>query len=242
MKKNIQINKLVNCDGCKGTGSAKGSSGKKACPTCNGSGEIRTTQRSAFGQFINVQPCSNCEGTGQVVEDPCTECNGKGKIRKQVTIAVEVPAGVDNDSVISIKGQGEPGRNGGISGDLYVVISVEPHKLFKREGNDLWLEIPITFDQAALGADIIVPTLKEKVSYKVPEGTQPDTVFRLKGKGIKSLRSSRVGDLYVKVNLEVPTRLSSKQKKIIKELGETLTEDSYNKKKSFTKSVKDLFK
>lgn len=121
---------------------------------------------------------------------------------------MEVPAGVDNNSVISIKGQGEPGKNGGPPGDLYVVIAVEPHSLFKRDGSDLWLEIPITFDQAALGADIIVPTLKEKVSYKVPEGTQPDTVFRLKGKGVKNLMSSRVGDLYVKVNLEVPTKLN----------------------------------
>ncbi|GAB1476555.1 molecular chaperone DnaJ [Bacillota bacterium] len=240
-KKNIQLNKLVNCEACKGTGSAKGSA-KTTCPTCHGSGEIRTSQRSPFGQFVNVQACSNCEGTGQVVEDPCKECNGKGKVRKPVTIAVEIPAGVDNDSVISIKGQGEPGKNGGPAGDLYVVIAVEPHALFKREGSDLWLEIPITFDQAALGADIIVPTLKEKVSYKVPEGTQPGTVFRLKGKGIKSLRSTRIGDLYVKVNLEVPTKLNGKQKKLIKEMSEIVTEDSYSNKKSFAKIVKDLFK
>ncbi|HZK02747.1 MAG TPA: molecular chaperone DnaJ [Anaerovoracaceae bacterium] len=241
VKKSIRVSKLVNCDECKGTGSKK-STGKTTCPTCNGTGEIRTSQRSPFGQFINVQPCSNCDGTGQVVKDPCRECNGKGKIRKQVTIAVEVPAGVDNDSVISIKGQGEPGKNGGPSGDLYVVISVEPHSIFKRDGTDLWLEIPITFDQAALGAEIIVPTLKEKVSYKVPEGTQPDTVFRLRGKGIKSLRSGRVGDLYVKVNLEVPTRLSNKQRKLIKDMGSSLTDDSYSKKKSFAQSVKNLFK
>ncbi len=240
-KKNITLNKIVNCEACKGTGSQKGTA-KTNCPTCNGTGEIRTSQRSPFGQFVNVQPCSNCEGTGQIVEDPCKECNGKGRVRKQVTIAVEVPAGVDNDSVISIKGQGEPGKNGGPPGDLYVVIAVEPHSLFKREGSDLWLEIPITFDQAALGADIIVPTLKEKVSYKVPEGTQPDTVFRLKGKGIKNLMSSRVGDLYVKVNLEVPTKLNNKQKKLIKEMSEILTDDSYNKKKGFAQSVKDLFK
>lgn len=241
VKKNIQITKTVNCEGCKGTGAAKGS-GKKTCPTCSGSGEIRSTQRTPFGQFVNVQPCSTCDGSGEVVEDPCKACNGKGKVRKQVKIAVEVPAGVDNDSVISIKGQGEPGRNGGPSGDLYVVISVEPHKLFKRDGNDLWLEIPITFDQAALGADIVVPTLKEKVSYKVPEGTQPDTIFRLRGKGVKSIRSSRTGDLYIKVNLEVPTRLNSKQKTMIKEIGESLTDESYAKKKSFAKTVKDLFK
>jgi molecular chaperone DnaJ len=241
VKKNIQLNKLVNCEGCDGTGAEKGSS-KTSCPTCGGSGEVRTTQRSPFGQFINVQPCSNCGGTGQVIENPCKQCNGTGKKRKQVTISVEVPPGVDNDSVISIRGQGEPGRNGGPNGDLYVVISVEPHRLFKRNGSDLWLEIPITFDQAALGAEIIVPTLKEKVSYKVPEGTQTDTIFRLKGKGIKSLRSTKAGDLYVKVNLEIPTKLSSKQKKLIKEMGQSLTEDSYSKKKGFADTVKELFK
>lgn len=241
VKKNIKLTKYVSCQPCDGTGAEKGS-GKTVCPLCNGTGEIRTSQRSPFGQFINVQTCSRCGGTGQVVENPCKECGGSGKVRKTVTIAVEVPAGVDNDSVISIKGQGEPGTNGGPNGDLYVVISVEPHKLFKRNGEDLWLEIPITFDQAALGAEIVVPTLKEKVSYKIPEGTQPDTVFRLRGKGIKSLRSNRTGDLYVKVNLEIPTKLNSKQKKLIKELGETLTEDAYSKRKSFLKSVKELFR
>lgn len=241
VKKNIKLTKYVSCQPCDGTGAEKGS-GKTVCPLCNGTGEIRTSQRSPFGQFINVQTCSRCGGTGQVVENPCKECGGSGKVRKTVTIAVEVPAGVDNDSVISIKGQGEPGTNGGPNGDLYVVISVEPHKLFKRNGEDLWLEIPITFDQAALGAEIVVPTLKEKVSYKIPEGTQPDTVFRLRGKGIKSLRSNRTGDLYVKVNLEIPTKLNSKQRKLIKELGETLTEDAYSKRKSFLKSVKELFR
>jgi molecular chaperone DnaJ len=241
VKKNIKLTKYVSCQPCDGTGAEKGS-GKTVCPLCNGTGEIRTSQRSPFGQFINVQTCSRCGGTGQVVENPCKECGGSGKVRKTVTIAVEVPAGIDNDSVISIKGQGEPGTNGGPNGDLYVVISVEPHKLFKRNGEDLWLEIPITFDQAALGAEIVVPTLKEKVSYKIPEGTQPDTVFRLRGKGIKSLRSNRTGDLYVKVNLEIPTKLNSKQKKLIKELGETLTEDAYSKRKSFLKSVKELFR
>ena len=126
-----------------------------------------------------------------------------------------IPAGVDNESVIPIKGQGEPGINGGPDGDLYIVINVKPHKLFERRGQDLWLEIPITFDQAALGDDIVVPTLEEKVSYKVPAGTQPGTVFRLKGKGIKSVRSSKKGDLYVKVTLEIPTKLNAKQKKAI---------------------------
>lgn len=241
VKKNITLNKYTVCKTCKGSGAEKGSS-KVDCPNCGGTGEIRSSQRTPFGQFTNVQTCSRCGGTGQIVEKPCPSCSGTGRVRKSVTIAVDIPAGVDNDSVISIRGQGEPGVNGGPNGDLYVVISVEPHELFKRRGSDLWLEIPITFTQAALGDEIIVPTLKEKVSYKIPEGTQPDTVFRLRGKGIKSLKSTRPGDLYVKMILEVPTRLSSEQKKVLKQFGDSLSVDSYNKGKRFRESVKNLFK
>lgn len=240
-KKNITLNKYTACKACEGTGAEKGSS-KVSCPNCGGSGEIRSTQRTPFGQFTNVQACTRCGGSGQIVEKPCHECSGAGKVRKQVTIAVDVPAGVDNDSVISIKGQGEPGANGGPNGDLYVIISVEPHELFKRRGADLWLEIPITFTQAALGDEIVVPTLKEKVSYKIPEGTQPDTVFRLKGKGIKSLKTTKPGDLYVKVILEVPTKLTGEQKKSLKQFGDSLSADSYSKGKRFRETVKDLFK
>lgn len=241
VKKNIQINKFVSCSECGGSGAAKGSS-KVTCTVCNGSGEVRTTQRTPFGQFTSVNPCSKCGGSGEVTEKPCPKCTGSGKVRKTVTIAVDIPPGVDNDSVISIKGQGEPGTNGGPAGDLYVVISVQKHKLFERRGMDIWLEMPITFSQAALGDELVVPTLKEKVSYKIPAGTQPGTVFRLKGKGIQSLRSSKHGDLYVKVNLEVPTKLKSDQKKLIEKLGESLTTEGYTKRKSFAETMKELFK
>ena len=240
-KKQIQVNKYVPCADCEGTGAEKGSQ-KVTCSKCNGTGEIRTTQRTPFGQFTNVQACDKCGGSGEVIEKPCHTCSGTGKIRKTVTIAVDIPAGVDNDSVISIKGQGEPGTNGGPSGDLYVVISVQAHPLFLRKGTDLWLDMPITFSQAALGDEIIVPTLKEKVSYKIPAGTQPETVFRLKGKGIKSLRTSKMGDLYVKVTLEVPTKLTSEQKKLIGKLGESLNSDGYSKKKRFADTMKEIFK
>jgi molecular chaperone DnaJ len=240
-KKQIQVNKYVNCESCGGSGAEKGTA-KTSCPRCGGTGEIRTTQRTPFGQFTNVQTCDRCGGTGEVVEKPCQKCGGSGKIRSTVTISVDIPAGVDNDSVISLKGQGEPGINGGPNGDLYVVISVQPHPLFTRRGIDLWLEIPITFSQAALGDDIVVPTLKEKVSYKIPAGTQPETVFRLKGKGIKSLKTSKVGDLYVKVTLEVPTKLTGEQKKLIEKLGESFNTDGYSKRKKFLEAMKDLFK
>lgn len=241
VKKEIKLTKYVACEECGGSGAEKGSS-KTTCPTCNGTGQVQSVQRTPFGQFATSRPCDHCGGTGQVIEKPCPKCSGAGKVRKTVTIAVDIPAGVDNDSVITIRGQGEPGSNGGPNGDLYLVMNVAPHKLFKRKGNDLWIEMPITFTQAALGDELVVPTLSEKVQYKIPAGTQPETVFRLKGKGIKNLRTGKPGDLYVKVNLEVPTKLSAKQKKQIAELGESLNQESYTKKKSFAETMKELFK
>ncbi|MBP3384806.1 MAG: molecular chaperone DnaJ [Firmicutes bacterium] len=240
VKKEIQINKYVACETCSGTGAKPGTS-KTTCSTCGGTGQVTTAQRTPFGTFQSSSPCPDCGGTGEVNANPCEDCGGTGKIRKNVKIAVDIPAGVDNDSVVSIKGQGEPGTNGGPNGDLYIVISVKPHKLFERRGNDLWLEIPITFDQAALGDELTVPTLEEKVAYKMPAGTQPGTVFRLKGKGVKSVRSGRKGDLYVTVNLEVPTNLNSKQKKAIKAMAEEVDTECYNKKKGFLDSLKEFF-
>ena len=239
-KKELQISKFVTCPTCKGEGTRPGTS-KKTCPKCNGSGQVSQVQRTPFGQFQSVTQCDQCGGTGKINETPCDDCKGTGKVRKTVKISVDIPAGVDNESVIPIRGQGEPGTNGGPNGDLYIVITVRPHRVFQRKGSDLYLEIPISFDQAALGADIIVPTLEGKVSYKVPAGTQPGTTFRLKGKGVKNLRNDRMGDLYVKVNLEVPTKLSHKQKKAIEEMGRAVTEDCYQKKSSFTERMRELF-
>lgn len=239
-KKEIQISKYVECETCKGTGAQPGTS-KVTCSKCGGTGEIRTSQRTPFGTFQSSSPCPDCGGTGQINEHPCQDCGGMGKVRKTVTISVDIPAGVDNDSVISIKGQGEPGSNGGPNGDLYVVLTVKAHRLFERRGQDLWLNIPITFDQAALGDEITVPTLEDKVTYKVPAGTQPDTVFRLKNKGIKSIRSSRKGDLYVKVTLEVPTKLNGKQKKAIQNMAKEVKTDCYKKKSGFLDAMKEFF-
>ena len=239
-KKELQISKFVTCPTCKGEGTKPGTS-KKTCPKCNGTGQVSRVQRTAFGQFQSVTQCDQCGGTGKINETPCEDCKGTGKVRKNVKISVDIPAGVDNESVIPIRGQGEPGTNGGPNGDLYIVITVKPHRVFARNGSDLYLEIPISFDQAALGADIVVPTLEGKVSYKVPAGTQPGTTFRLKGKGVKNLRNDRMGDLYVKVNLEVPTKLSHKQRKAIEEMGKAVTEDCYQKKASFADRMRELF-
>lgn len=241
VKKEVKLNKYVECATCKGTGAKPGTS-KTKCPQCGGTGEVHTTQNTPFGTFQSSAPCSRCGGTGEINEHPCADCGGTGQVKKSVTISVDIPAGVDNESVVSIRGQGEPGINGGPAGDLYVVISVRPHKMFARKGQDLWLEIPITFDQAALGDEITVPTLEKKVSYKIPPGTQPDTVFRLKGKGIKYVRGNRTGDLYVKVVLEVPVKLSGKQKKAISKMAEEVDVECYKNKKSFLDSVKELFR
>ncbi len=240
-KKRIQINKYVNCEACSGTGAEKGTA-KSTCPKCNGAGEVRTVKSTPFGQFQSSAPCDRCNGTGEIIENPCKTCGGSGKVRKTVTISVDIPAGVDNDSVISIRGQGEPGTNGGPNGDFYVVVSVTPHKMFRRNGSDLILEMPTSFTQLALGDTIIVPTLSEKISYKIPAGTQPDTVFRIKGKGIKSVKTGRVGDLYIKVNLEIPTKMNADQKKKLKELADVLGHESYIKKSKFAETMKELFK
>ena len=240
-KKEISITKYVKCSTCNGEGNAPGTE-KKTCSNCGGTGQVHTVQRTPFGQFQSTGPCPECGGKGKIIETPCPDCGGSGKVRKTIEINVDIPAGVDNDSVIPIRGQGEPGENGGPNGDLYVVISVNPHHLFKRDRDNLHLEIPITFNQAALGDEIIVPCLDGKVSYKIPAGTQPNTVFRLKGKGMPNVRNGRKGDLYVKVILEVPTKLSSKQKKAIEEMGKAVDTKCYHKKSSFSDKMKELFK
>ena len=240
-KKEIKLNKYVKCSTCDGTGATPGTS-KHQCPNCGGTGQVYTTQRTAFGQMQNVSTCPECHGTGEIIDTPCPDCQGTGKVKKQVTVNIDVPAGIDNGNSLNIRGEGEPGDLGGPNGDLYIVVSVKPHKLFTREGNDLKLEIPIGFDQAALGDTVTVPTLEGKVSYKIPPGTQPGTKFRLKGKGVPSLRTGRKGDLYITVNLEVPTKLNGSQKKAIEAMSKEVTEDCYQKKSGFTQTIKDLFK
>lgn len=239
-KKKIKLNKYVKCSDCNGTGAAAGSS-KKTCPVCGGSGQVRNQRQTPFGMMANVTTCDRCGGTGEIIENPCPKCNGQGKIKKDVTIEVTIPAGVDNDSVVSVRGQGGPGTNGGPDGDLFVVVSVKPHKLFTRYGLDLELEIPITFAQAALGADVTIPTMEEKVSYKIPPGTQPGTVFRLRGKGVKAPNSPRTGDLYVKILLEVPTKLTGEQKKLLQKFEDGATPEMYQKKKTFADTVREIF-
>lgn len=240
-KKTAKLNKYVACSHCDGTGAEPGSN-KATCPQCGGSGEVHTQQRTAFGVFQSVAPCDRCNGTGEIIEKPCSVCHGAGKEKKQTTIKITIPAGIDDGDVLTLRGQGEAGSRGGQAGDLYVRVDVRDHKVFRRRGRDLQIEIPISFNQAALGDELTVPTPYDTVKYKIPAGTQPDTVFRLKGKGMPVPNSQRKGDLYVKVKLEIPNKLNGKQKKAIEEMGSVVTQDCYKEKSRFGEYLKGLMK
>lgn len=238
VEQEISINRSEICTSCNGTGAKKGTS-PTTCAHCNGSGQVQYKQNTPFGQFVNVKTCDVCRGEGKIITDPCTKCNSKGRIRKTVKIELNIPAGIDDGQTISIRGEGEPGLKGGPSGDLYVSIRVKPHTLFKRQGNDVICDIPITFVQAALGAELEVPTLDGRVKYQVPEGTQTDSVFRLRGKGIPSLRGSGRGDQYIKVSVEVPKKLNEKQKEILREFAELSGDEVHEETKGFFNKMKE---
>ena len=239
-KKTVELNKYVKCETCNGEGNEPGTT-KRTCSTCGGSGQVTRVQRTMLGNMQTVTDCPDCHGKGTIIDTPCHDCKGTGRVRKLIKIDISIPAGVDNESVIPIRGQGEPGENGGPNGDLYIVLRVKPHKIFERSGDDIYIDIPISFEQAALGDEIIVPTIDGKVSYKIPAGTQPGTTFRLKGKGVKNVRTGRPGNMYVNVTVEIPSKLNSKQKNAIKKMGESLDESCYKKKSSFASKLKDLF-
>ena len=239
-KKNVEYQQIETCADCHGTGAEAGTT-PKTCPNCNGTGQVRVSQRTPFGVVQSTQSCDRCHGTGKLIEKVCHTCAGKGRVRRRKTIEVTVPAGIDDEQVLNVSGHGNAGANGGPNGDLHVYINVRPHPIYKRRGNDVWCEMPITFTQAALGADVEVPTLDGKVSYHVHEGTQPGDVFRLKGKGIQSLRSRARGDQYVQVTVEVPKNLSKRQKEILAELDSNTDEKNYQKRKTFFSKLKDLF-
>lgn len=239
--KEISLSRLQNCSVCNGSGSKPGTSVEN-CKHCQGTGQVRYTQSTPFGQFVNVKACDACRGEGRIITHPCDSCHGKGRVAKNSRISINIPAGIDEGQTISLKGEGEPGLKGGPSGDLYVTIHIRPHAIFKREGYDVVCDIPISFTQAALGADIDIPTIDGMIKHTIPEGTQTSTVFKLKGKGIKHLRSNTRGDQYIRVNVEVPTKLTQKQKDIIKQLAEVSGDEGLEQKKGFFNKMKDLFK
>ncbi|HOP11910.1 MAG TPA: molecular chaperone DnaJ [Oscillospiraceae bacterium] len=215
-KKTVDFSRVEDCDQCGGTGAAPGTT-PKTCDQCGGRGQVRVTQQTPFGVVQTAKVCPSCNGTGKTIEKPCTKCNGQGRVRRSHKISVDIPAGVDNGSVVTVRGQGNSGANGGPAGDLLIVVSVRPHPIFERDGNDLWEELTITFAQAALGAEIMVPTLDGKIALKVPSGTQFGHTFRVKDKGIPDVHGRGKGSLYIKVKIEVPTKLTSQQQELLRQ-------------------------
>ncbi|MCF6461088.1 molecular chaperone DnaJ [Clostridium sp. Cult3] len=240
VEKEIQIRKTEHCETCDGTGVKPGSS-KETCSKCHGTGEVRYAQQSPFGQFVRVATCDQCNGTGEIIKEKCTVCSGTGKEIKNKKIKVKVPAGVDTGSIISIRGEGEMGERGGPPGDLFIYINVREHEVFEREGNNIYLTVPISFTDAALGAEIEVPTLDGIVNYTISEGTQTGTQFRLKNKGVPNVRGVGKGDLYFTVEVQVPKGLTNKQKELLKEFAKEGGEYHKEVKKGFFDKVKDAF-
>lgn len=240
VEREVKIDRWEDCEECRGSGAAPGTE-PVTCPTCGGTGQVRVTQRIAFGQFQTVSTCDRCHGRGKIVEKPCNACRGRGKVRRPRKVKVKVPAGVDTGSALRLAGEGELGTNGGPPGDLFVRIRVRPHKVFKREQDDVIVEIPISFSQAALGDDIDIPTLEGKTKFKIPEGTQPGSIFHLRGKGIPHLQGYGRGDQIIKIKVVVPTRLSEKQKELLRKFENTVQPDQYQSRKGFFEKMKDAF-
>ena len=239
-EKSVSVTRNESCKDCGGTGAKKGTS-PETCPVCRGSGQVQSTQRTPFGVFSSSSPCQNCKGTGKIIKEPCPSCKGEGRVRKTRTIRVKIPAGIDDGQTISLRGEGNGGTQGGPAGDLYVTVYVKEHKMFKRDGQDIILEMPISFAQAALGATLIVPTVDGKVQYDLPEGTQTGTVFRLRGSGVPSVNGRGRGDQYVKVNVEIPRNLNHEQKELLRKFDEATGDSCYSERGGFFKKMKDLF-
>ena len=236
----IRIPSWETCETCKGTGAKAGTSAK-TCPTCSGSGTVHLRQ----GFFSIQQTCPHCHGSGKIIPEPCTTCNGQGKVKKTKTLEVKIPAGINEGMRIRSAGNGEPGMNGGPSGDLYIEIRIKQHEVFERDGDDLHCTVPVALTTAALGGTVEVPTLGGKAEIDVPEGTQHGKTFRLRGKGIKGVRSSYPGDLYCHISVETPVKLTEHQRKLLKELDESFRKggDRHSPgSSSWTDRVKDLFK
>ena len=234
--KSVEFYRSENCTTCKGSGAKPGTQ-PETCTMCKGAGQIRQSN----GWMSTVRTCPGCGGAGKVIKEKCPGCGGTGRTRVKRTLDLKVPAGVDDSIVLTKRGEGEPGVNGGPNGDLNIRIVVRPHKLFRREGINLRLEVPISFTQAALGAEIDVPTLDGSVKYQIPEGTQTDTEFRIRGQGIQQLGGQMKGDLIFRVRVEIPKRMTDKQRDLLRQFDEASTGKEYEQKKSFLDKVKDLF-
>ena len=231
VQKQINITRNETCTVCHGSGAKPGTK-KQTCSVCHGTGQVKQTQTTIFGQVQTVRPCTNCNGTGEIIPDPCTECKGKGTVRKQVKVTVKIPAGIDDNQTIVLRGEGEPGTKGGAKGDLYITIHVRRHNIFTRNGNDVLCEVPITFTQATLGADIEIPMVDgSKEKYRIPDGTQPGTKFTIRNKGFKNINNNSQGNFVFTVLVQVPKRLTKEQRDLMVELAKTMNEQPPIKKR-----------
>ena len=236
-EKEITINRIEECASCKGTG-AKNGTEYEVCKKCNGTGKINVFQNTAFGRMQSTRICDECKGTGKKVKELCKDCGGKGYTKQKRTIKIKVPAGVDNGQMMTYYNEGDAGRNGGRKGNLIIVLNVAQSPMFIRKGSDLYITVPITFTQAALGCKLEIPTLTDAITYTIPEGTATGTVFRIRDKGVKILKREAHGDLYVTVVVETPQGLSAKQKELLINLNTTVTERQYPKQKAFYDNAK----
>jgi molecular chaperone DnaJ len=236
ISKKIKIKKFVKCSVCGGSGAEAGTS-NKICPVCHGTGEIKSVSSSVFGQFVNISTCSNCDGQGTVIDKPCRHCSGDGRVNEEVTVSINVPPGVNDGSYMTLRGEGNAGKRGGQAGDIIVVFQELPHEYFIRENDDIIYDLYLSFPVAALGGEIEVPTLNGKAVLKIEPGTNPGKMLKMRDKGIKHLNHSGYGDQYVRVNVDVPKKLSSKEKELLKELMEL-----QNFKKSPNADEKNFFK
>ena len=236
-EKEISLNRNETCSHCHGSG-AENDGGVETCSHCHGTGVVKTTHRTPFGAMSSTAACPHCRGEGKIIKNPCKKCRGTGKVKATKKLKVNIPAGIDDGQTISLRGEGNAGTNGGPNGSLLITVSVRPHPFLTRDGTSILCEVPITFTQAALGADIEVPTLDGKVKYTVPEGTQTGTVFRLRGKGVPNLHASGRGDQFVRVNVEIPKELTQEQKDLLQKFADSLGERGYKEHKSFFDKLK----
>ncbi|MCI8979363.1 MAG: molecular chaperone DnaJ [Clostridia bacterium] len=237
--KKMNIQTQEKCDECGGTGAKKGTT-VTTCSHCNGTGRVKTQQRTILGYMTTETTCPQCNGEGKIIKEPCRECRGTGAVRRNKTIEVQIPSGIDDNQTIQLSGKGEAGSKGGPNGDLLITVRVRPHDIFQRRGNDVFINMPISFVEAALGANVKVPTIDGGcVELTIPEGTQAGTRFRMKGKGIPYLRSKSRGDQYVTVEIEIPRNLTQKQKELLKDFDE---DKNYKQKKNWYDKIKNFMK
>ena len=223
-EKEINLNRTEECEACHGSGAEPGTTAE-TCPDCRGTGVVRVQQRTGGFAFSSSAPCSRCRGTGKIIHTPCKACGGSGSVKKSKRVTVSIPAGIDDGQAISLRGQGNAGKNGGPAGDLIVAVHVKPHPQFHRDGTTVLYEQPVTFYQAVMGAELEIPTIDGKVKYNLPAGTQTGTTFRLRGKGIPELRGRGRGDQYVTVRVQIPTSLNGEQKEALRAFAEAMGED-----------------